>query len=90
MSSRSICSGLSSIPSAPTFSSTRDTRFVPGNRSDVVALGQEPGQSDLTRRRAELGGDGLDLVDEALVALEVLAHEAWIGLAEVAVVQLVQ
>src|SRR5580658_779597 len=64
--------------------------FRAGNRGDVVALGQEPGQSNLTRRHAELSGYGFDLVDEALIALEVLAHEAWIGLAEVAVVKLVQ
>src|ERR1700722_11624605 len=61
-----------------------------GNRSDVVALGQEPGQRNLTRRRSELRGDSFDLFDETLVALEVLPHEARIGLAEVTVVQLVQ
>src|SRR4051812_37959337 len=42
-----------------------------GDRGDVVALGEEPGQCDLRRRGVELGGDGLDLVDDAEVLLEV-------------------
>jgi hypothetical protein len=67
--SLSICSAVSSTPSAATFSSTRATRLVP-DRGDVVALGQQPGQGDLCRGGAGLGGDGLDLVGDAQVALE--------------------
>ena len=56
-----------------------------GDRGDVVALGEQPGQRDLRRCGAGLGGDGLDLVDDAQVALEVLAGEARVGLAPVVV-----
>jgi len=34
-------------------------------RSDVVALREQPGQRDLRRSCAHLGGDGLDLGDDA-------------------------
>ncbi len=44
-----------------------------GDRGDVVALRQQPGQRDLGRSGARFGGNGLDLVDDAQVALEVLA-----------------
>jgi hypothetical protein len=47
-----------------------------GNRGDVVALGEQPGQRDLRRCGARLGGDGLDLVDDAQVAVEVLGGKA--------------
>ena len=56
-----------------------------GDRGDVVALREQPGQGDLRRCGADLGGDGLDLVDDAQVALEVLAGEARVGLAPVVV-----
>ena len=36
-----------------------------GNRGDVVALGEQPGQGDLGRGCADFGGDGSDLVDNA-------------------------
>jgi hypothetical protein len=36
--SRAICSTLSSTASAAVFSSTRETRLVPEDRGDVVAL----------------------------------------------------
>ena len=48
---------LISIPSAAVFSSTRATRLVPGDRGHVVAAGQQPGQSDLCRCGAGLGGE---------------------------------
>src|SRR5437899_8597498 len=47
-----------------------------GNRSDVVALREQPGQSDLCRCCSDLSGNGSDLVDDAQIALEVLAGEA--------------
>ena len=59
-----------------------------GDRGDVVALREQPGQSDLCRCCTRLGGDGLDLVDDAQVALEVLAGEARVGLAPVVVGEL--
>jgi hypothetical protein len=43
----------------------------PGDRGDVVSLREQPGQSDLRRCGVDLGGDGLDLVDDAEVLLEV-------------------
>ena len=36
-----------------------------GNRGDVVALGEQPGQGDLGRGSTDFGGDGSDLVDNA-------------------------
>jgi hypothetical protein len=56
-----------------------------GDGSDVVALGQQPGQGDLRRGGAGLGRDGLDLVGDSQVALEVRAGEARVGLAPVVV-----
>src|SRR4051812_19941685 len=56
-----------------------------GDRGDVVALGEQPGQGDLCRGGPRIGGDGLDLVDDAQVALEVLSGEARVGLAPVVV-----
>jgi hypothetical protein len=67
---RAICSTLSSTASASVFSSTgkpvwcRDT----GN---IVALRAQPGQGDLRRCGDDLGSNGLDLVDDAEVRLEV-------------------
>src|SRR2546429_9965263 len=54
-----------------------------GNRSDVVALREQPGQSDRCRCCSDLSGNGSDLVDDAQIALEVLAGEARVGLAPV-------
>jgi hypothetical protein len=59
-----------------------------GNRSDVVAMREEPGQSDLCRCCTRLDRNGLDLVDDAQVALKVLAGEARVGLALVVVGEL--
>ena len=59
-----------------------------GNRGDVVALREQPGQSDLRGCCTRLAGNGLDLVDDAQVALEVLAGEARVGLAPVVVGEL--
>ena len=59
-----------------------------GNRSDVVALREQPGQSDLCRCGSHLSGNGSDLVDDAQIALEVLAGEARVGLAPVVVGEL--
>ena len=44
-----------------------------GDRGDVVALREQPGQGHLCRCCTCLGGNGLNLVDDAQVALEVLA-----------------
>lgn len=43
-----------------------------GDRGDVVALGQQPSEGDLSGGGAGLVGDGLDLVGQAQVAPEVL------------------
>ena len=56
-----------------------------GNRRDVLALCEQPGQSDLCRRCSRLPGNGSDFVNDAQIALEVLASEARIGLAPVVV-----
>jgi hypothetical protein len=50
-----------------------------GDRGDVVALGEQPGQGDLRRGGAGFGGDGRDLADGGQVAVEVLAGEAGVG-----------
>src|SRR5207248_8301124 len=47
-----------------------------GDRRDVVAPGQQPGQSYLRRRGADLDGDRFDLVGDPQVVLEVRAGEA--------------
>src|SRR6185312_3313380 len=59
-----------------------------GNRRDVIALREQPGQSDLCRCRTRLGGNRPDFVYDAQVPLEVLAGEARIGLSPVAVGEL--
>src|SRR5712691_1195079 len=56
-----------------------------GDRGDVVALREEPGQRGLCWCCIELGGDGLDLVDDAEVLLEVALGEARVVLAPVVV-----
>ena len=60
-----------------------------GDRGDVVALGEQPGQRDLRRGGVDLGGDGLDLVDDGEVLLEVAWGEARVGLAPVVVGEIV-
>src|SRR6266540_5011424 len=35
------------------------------DRSDIVALDEQPSQCDLCRCRPHLGGDGFDLIDDA-------------------------
>ena len=62
----------------------------PRDGDDVAALCQEPGDRHLSRSRGRLGGDPLYLVGDAEVALEVLAHEARIGLAPVALRKVVE
>jgi hypothetical protein len=57
------------------------------NRGDVAALREQPGQSDLCRGCARLGGNGVDLIDNAQVALEVRAGE--VSLAPIVVGELV-
>jgi hypothetical protein len=59
-----------------------------GNRGDIVALREQPRQSHLCRGCTRLCGNGLDFVDDAQVALEVLAGEARVGLAPVVVGEL--
>src|SRR6266700_1711604 len=56
-----------------------------GDRGDVVAAGQQPGQRGLRGGRADLGADGRHLVDNCEVAPEVLTGEAGVGLAPVVV-----
>jgi hypothetical protein len=56
-----------------------------GDRGDVVALGEQPRQRDLCRGGVDFGGDGLDLVDDAEVLLEVAMGEARVGFAPVIV-----
>jgi hypothetical protein len=59
-----------------------------GDRGDVVALREQPGQSHLCGCCTRLGGDSFDFVDDAQVALEVLAGKARVGLAPVVVGEL--
>src|SRR5207302_7714653 len=56
-----------------------------GDRGDVLALGEQPGQRDLRWCGVELGGDGLDLVDDAEILFEVALGEARVVLAPVIV-----
>src|SRR5215218_8962358 len=60
-----------------------------GDGSDVVAAGQQPRQRGLCRRGSDLGADGLHFVDDAQVALEVLAGEPRVGLAPVVIGEVV-
>ena len=64
-----------------------DAGHSPGARdgSDVIALGEKPRQCDLSGGCSGLGGHRFDLVDDPEIALEVLAHEPWVGLAPVVV-----
>src|SRR6266849_5190718 len=59
-----------------------------GNRRDVVALREQPRQCHLCRCCTSLGSNGFDFVEDAQVALEVLAGEARVGLAPVVVGEL--
>src|SRR6266404_281833 len=59
-----------------------------GNRGDVIALRKQPRQGDLRRCRTHLCGNGLDLVNDAQVAPEILAGEARVGLAPIVVGEL--
>src|SRR6266545_2097947 len=61
-----------------------------GDRGDIVALREQPGESDLCWCGVDLGSDRLDLVDDAKVFLEVAFGEARVVLAPVAVVELVR
>jgi hypothetical protein len=51
-------------------------------------LCEQPGQGDLRRWCVNLGGDGLDLLDDAEVLLEVARREARVGLAPVVIAEL--
>jgi len=62
--------------------------FGAGNRGDVVALREQPGQSDLCRCCTCVARNGLDFVDDVQIALKVLAGEARVGLAPVVVGEL--
>ena len=66
----------------------RETRLVPGIGAMSWPLGEQPGQGHLCRGGVRLGCDGLHLIDEAEVALEVLAGEARVGLAPIVVGEL--
>src|SRR3954454_6614238 len=60
-----------------------------GDGSDVGATGQQPRQRGLCRRGSDLGADGLHFVDDAQVALEVLAGEPRVALAPVVIGEVV-
>jgi len=60
-----------------------------GDRHDVVSLGQQPCQGNLCGRGANFVGDGLDLVGKAQIPLEVLAHEARVRSAPVALLEVI-
>jgi len=61
---------LSSIESAAVFSSTRETRLVPGIGAMSSPCASSQANADLRRCGVEFGGDGLGLVDDAEVPLE--------------------
>src|SRR6476646_2406853 len=52
-----------------------------GDGGDVDPAGQQPRQGGLCGSRADLGADGLYLVDDREVAAEVLTREPGVGLA---------
>jgi hypothetical protein len=61
---------------------------MPGIGAMSSPCASKPGQSDLRRCGAELGGDGFDLVDDAEVLLEVALGEARVVLAPVVIGEL--
>jgi hypothetical protein len=63
--SRSSWPPVSSLPAA-VFSSTLATSRVPGDRGDVVALGEQPGQGDLRRCGAGLSGGWIQVMTAML------------------------
>ena len=75
--------------SAAMFSSTRDTRLVPGIGAMSSPWARSQARATCAGVATDLGGDGLDLVDDAQVALEVFAGEARVGLAPVVVREVV-
>jgi hypothetical protein len=85
--SRSICPALNAIRSAAVFSSTRATRFVPG-----IGAMSFPCASSHARAICgcctHLAGNGLDFIDDAEIAVKILASEARVGLAPVVVREL--
>ena len=85
LSNRSSWAAVSSMPSAAVFSSTRDTRFVPG----IGAMSFPWASNQASRRSAHLSGHGRHLGDDAQVALEVLPGESRVGLAPVVVGEIV-
>src|SRR6202012_1500476 len=60
-----------------------------GDRHDVAALREQPGQRDLSGSGAGLGRDLLRYLDDAPVRLEVVPREAGIVASEVGLVELV-
>src|SRR5438270_366118 len=54
-----------------------------GDRSDPLALGEQPGQRDLRGRHAGRGSNLPHLVGDPQVVLEILPFEARVALAEV-------
>src|ERR1700741_4485513 len=54
-----------------------------GDRHDVAALREQPGQRDLSGSGAGLGGDLLDYLDDAPVRREVVPRETRTGAPEV-------
>ena len=55
------------------------------NRHDVITLGEDPGQGDLSRRAALRGGDLFHGRQQRLIAREILFSEPWEAFAPVLV-----
>ena len=85
---RELVGGQLDAVSSCVFLEPRDA-LCTGDRGNVVSLGEEPGERDLGRCRADLLRDSLDLVDDPQVVLEVALGEAWVVSTEVAGVELV-
>ena len=66
------CSGGKAVESGELSRAQFDAVGGAGDRRDVVALREQPRQRDLGRGGAHLGGGGLDVRDDAQVAVEVL------------------
>ena len=75
--------------SAAVFSSTRATRLVPGIGAMSSPWASSHASAICAGVAPSLGGDGLDLVDDAQVLLEVPLGEARVGLAPVVVGEVV-
>jgi len=64
--------------------------FGAWDRSDVIALGQKPGESDLTGFRAALGSHSIHLFHDADICREVVTFEPQAGATKIARLKLVE